>query len=243
MATDSSFVNIVCQDSGIVEPSLTIDSLGESIKYYWRVLSNNNTDSVGGYAGYSKPFSFTTLLNGPNNFNVKATSYANYLEWTNNTAKADSIIIERKGGSDTLNYKVIATVSANTNSFADKNPDLINVLSNLYTYRIKSVNRNIFSSYIYSGNGYKPKVYSLGHNYPNPFNPSTYIVYNIPIDGMVVLKVYDIIGREITTLVNEYKKAGRYKVKFSGSNLASGIYLYNLSSGDFSQTRKMVLEK
>ena len=226
----------------------------DGINYYWRVLSNNNTDSVGGYAGYSSPFTFTTLVNGPKNFNVETTSYANFLEWENNTSNADSVIIERKGGSDTLNYKVIATVSGVTNSFVDKNPDAINVVSNLYTYRIKSVNRNVASNYtyssginwdapIYTGNGYKPKTYSLEHNYPNPFNPSTYIVYDIPTDGLVVLKVYDVLGREVKTLVNEYKKAGRYKVRFSGKNLASGIYIYNLTSRDFSQTRKMALEK
>jgi len=254
LAKDSAFVNIIYQDSNLVDTFVEFDSLEGGISYYWRVLSNNNTDSVGGYAGYSSPFTFTTLVNGPKNFNVETTSYANYLEWVNNTSNADSVIIERKGGSDTLNYKVIATVSGVTNSFVDKNPDAINVVSNLYTYRIKSVNRNVASNYtyssginwdapIYTGNGYKPKTYSLEYNYPNPFNPSTYIVYDIPTDGLVVLKVYDVLGREVKTLVNEYKKAGRYKVRFSGKNLASGIYIYNLTSRDFSQTRKMALEK
>ncbi len=254
LATDSAFTNIVSQDSGLVNTSITL--------IHWKMELNITGEflviiiliHVGGYAGYSKPFIFTTLLNGPKNFNAETTTYANFLEWENNTNKADSLIIERKGGSDTLNYKVIATVSGVTNSFVDKNPDAINVVSNLYTYRIKSVNRNVASNYtyssginwdapIYTGNGYKPKTYSLEYNYPNPFNPSTYIVYDIPTDGLVVLKVYDVLGREVKTLVNEYKKAGRYKVRFSGKNLASGIYIYNLTSRDFSQTRKMVLEK
>ena len=254
LATDSAFANIVYQDSGLVNTSITFDSLEDGIKYYWRVLSGNNTDSVGGYAGYSKPFTFITLLNNPSNLNVKTALTANFLEWENNSSNADSVIIERKGGSDTLNYRVIAIVSGEVSSFVDKTPDTINVVSSLYTYRVKLINKYIASNYtyspeiiwrapIYSGKGYIPKTYSLRHNFPNPFNPTTSIVYDIPIDGLVVLKVYDVLGREVKTLVNEYKKAGRYKVRFSGKNLASGIYIYNLTSRDFSQTRKMVLQK
>jgi len=83
--------------------------------------------------------------------------------------------------------------------------------------------------------------YDLAQNYPNPFNPSTTIKYQIPEDGMVTLKIYDILGKEVKTLINEQKATGRYEVKFDASDLASGIYLYRLSVNDFISVKKMLL--
>jgi hypothetical protein len=85
--------------------------------------------------------------------------------------------------------------------------------------------------------------FSLSQNYPNPFNPSTVISYQLPVIGFVTLKVYDILGREIATLVNEEKPAGEYEVEFDGSALTSGIYFYQLKAGSYVETRKMVLLK
>jgi hypothetical protein len=85
--------------------------------------------------------------------------------------------------------------------------------------------------------------YSLAQNYPNPFNPSTKINYAVGTEGFVNLKVYNILGVEVATLVNEYKPIGSYTAKFNASELASGVYIYKLSVNEFSQTRKMVLEK
>ena len=78
-------------------------------------------------------------------------------------------------------------------------------------------------------------------NYPNPFNPVTVIKYSLPTDEKVAIKVYDMLGREIAVLVNEYKTAGEYSVNFDGSSLASGVYFYSFTAGKFSQTRKMIL--
>jgi hypothetical protein len=88
-----------------------------------------------------------------------------------------------------------------------------------------------------------PINYSLSQNYPNPFNPLTKINYSIVKQGLVTLKVYDIIGREIKTLVNEMKQAGNYTVEFNGSSLASGVYFYRIQSGDFISVKRMVLVK
>jgi hypothetical protein len=88
-----------------------------------------------------------------------------------------------------------------------------------------------------------PNSYGLFQNYPNPFNPQTIIGYQISQAGFVSLKVYDITGREVATLVNESQSQGRYEVLFNGSNLASGVYLYRLQVGDFSQMKKFVLMK
>ncbi|MBE0538713.1 MAG: T9SS type A sorting domain-containing protein, partial [Ignavibacterium sp.] len=86
-------------------------------------------------------------------------------------------------------------------------------------------------------------TYHLSQNYPNPFNPTTNIEFRIVDFGLVSLKIYDILGREVATLVNEEKPGGTYKVEFDGSNLASGIYLYKLSTDKFSETKLMSLIK
>ena len=85
--------------------------------------------------------------------------------------------------------------------------------------------------------------FSLGQNYPNPFNPSTTIKYSIPTSEFVTLKVYDVLGEEVTTLVNEDKPAGSYEVEVNTAGLSSGIYFYKLQSGSFVETKKMILMK
>jgi hypothetical protein len=88
-----------------------------------------------------------------------------------------------------------------------------------------------------------PKKFDLSQNYPNPFNPSTLIKYAIPHDAFVSIKVYNLLGQEITTLVNELKQTGYYSVTFNGSNLASGVYFYRIEAGNFTSVKKMVLVK
>jgi hypothetical protein len=85
--------------------------------------------------------------------------------------------------------------------------------------------------------------YSLAQNYPNPFNPSTKISYSIKEDGFVTLKVYDILGVEIATLVNEQKTAGSYEADFNAASLPSGMYIYKLHAGSFTDVKKMLLTK
>ena len=85
------------------------------------------------------------------------------------------------------------------------------------------------------------QMFQINQNYPNPFNPITTIKYQIPKLSFVTLKVYDILGNEIATLVNEEKTTGNYQIEFDASSLSSGIYFYRIQSGDFVQTRKMVL--
>jgi hypothetical protein len=85
--------------------------------------------------------------------------------------------------------------------------------------------------------------YILEQNYPNPFNPITKIKYQIPEISFVTIKIYDVLGNEISTIVNEEKPAGNHNVDFTASSLPSGIYFYRLQAGDFIQTKKMVLLK
>jgi hypothetical protein len=87
------------------------------------------------------------------------------------------------------------------------------------------------------------KDYQLYQNYPNPFNPSTTINYSLPKRGIVKLTVYNILGSKVATIINEYKPAGNYSVQINGSNLASGVYLYRLESGNYSASKKFILMK
>ncbi len=88
-----------------------------------------------------------------------------------------------------------------------------------------------------------PKEFSLSQNYPNPFNPSTRISWQSPVGSRQTLKIYDVIGNEVATLVDEYRDAGRYEVEFNASGLTSGVYFYKLQAGSYSQTMKMTVLK
>ena len=80
-------------------------------------------------------------------------------------------------------------------------------------------------------------------NYPNPFNPTTTISWQTPVAGWQTLRIYDVLGKEIATLVNEERPAGGYKVSFNAGNLTSGIYVYKIQIGSYIQVKKMVLLK
>ncbi|HRI46341.1 MAG TPA: YCF48-related protein [Ignavibacteriaceae bacterium] len=88
-----------------------------------------------------------------------------------------------------------------------------------------------------------PTYYELSQNYPNPFNPVTAITYQIPKEGLVTLKIYDLLGKEVTTLLNEEKQAGKYSIEFNASKLSSGVYLYELRSNEYKSTKKLLLIK
>jgi len=119
------------------------------------------------------------------------------------------------------------------------------IVNNLDGFKIAIVSQRINIYYIIvnveSTNPNTPNDFSLSQNYPNPFNPTTSLQYAIGSRQFVTLKVYDLLGREIATLVNEEKPAGEYEVEFDASGLTSGIYFYQLKAGQFSETKKMVL--
>ncbi len=94
-----------------------------------------------------------------------------------------------------------------------------------------------------TGNNTIVKDYKLEQNYPNPFNPTTNIRYELPKSGFVKIIVFDALGKEIKTIVNEKQSAGTYNLTFDGSNLPSGVYFYRLRAGDYVETKKLVLLK
>jgi hypothetical protein len=91
--------------------------------------------------------------------------------------------------------------------------------------------------------GELPKVFSLAQNFPNPFNPSTRIRYQLPAASKVTLIVYDLLGREVAVLADEKKEPGNFEVEFNASGLASGVYIYRLTAGSYVSTRKMITLK
>jgi|GEM_PF-1654791 len=125
-------------------------------------------------------------------------------------------------------------------SFADES-----VSSGKYKYRLKQIDYDGTFEYsdIVEVEVGPPTKFSLEQNYPNPFNPSTSIQYTVSKRQFVTLKVYDVLGNEIATLVNEEKAAGNYAVEFDGSTLTSGIYFYKLQAGIFIETKKMLMLK
>ncbi|HSW55496.1 MAG TPA: T9SS type A sorting domain-containing protein [Ignavibacteriaceae bacterium] len=132
------------------------------------------------------------------------------------------------------------TTETQSYSFVDNN-----LSSGTYLYRLKQID---FDGTVEYTNTIDveinaPTIFSLEQNYPNPFNPLTVISYQLPVGGNAIIKVYDILGNEVATLVNEQKPAGSYNITFDASTLPSGIYMYQLQAGSFSQSKKMILIK
>jgi hypothetical protein len=131
------------------------------------------------------------------------------------------------------------TTQTQSYSFIDKE-----VTSGKYQYRLKQIDFD--GSYEYSDVvevDIAPMKFSLSQNYPNPFNPSTKISWQSPLSSHQTLKVYDVLGKEVATLVDEFRDAGSYEINFDGSQLASGVYYYQLNVGEFVETRKMTYLK
>lgn len=133
------------------------------------------------------------------------------------------------------------SVVTNNYSYSDRNLN-----SGSYSYRLKQIDFNGNYEYFNLSNEViigLPSEFDLSQNYPNPFNPSTKINFSLPIDGKVSLKVFDMTGREVGNLVNEFKTAGYYTVNFNASNVSSGVYYYRLNAGNFNSVKKMIVVK
>ena len=125
-------------------------------------------------------------------------------------------------------------------SFVDNN-----LRGGAYSYRLKQIDRD--GKFEYSKSVQveiaMPRELTLSQNYPNPFNPSTVISYQLPVSSFVTLKVYDVLGREVATLVNEVKEAGNYSVQFDGSKFSSGIYFSRLEFNGKQLMKKLLMVK
>ena len=198
-------------------------------------------------AGYTGPFN-TGPIALPvelTSFTAQVTNEGVRLSWTT-ASELNNSGFEVQRSTNQTNWATLGfvrgagtTTEAQSYSFVDASA------SGRVFYRLKQVDFDGQFEYsnIIEVNAGVPKTFALEQNYPNPFNPSTAISYQLPVAGNVSLKVFDMLGKEVATLVNARQEAGAYTVNFNANNLSSGVYFYRLQAGNFVQTRKMMLVK
>jgi len=237
---------------GFTGTSRSTDALSTSTPGY---LTDFSACWTGNYLGTSgAQGNFTIIrLKGDDPVPVELVSFSAsslsgnvVLEWTTATEINNrGFDVERKSLNSA--YEVIGFVSGAGSTTELRNYSFTdaNLSTGNYTYRLKQLDFD--GTFDYSNevsvDVIAPAVYSLEQNYPNPFNPSTSIDFSIAEPGLVKLAVYNLLGQEVKSLVNEFKEAGPHTIIFDASNLTSGVYFYKLESAQFSQTRKMLLTK
>lgn len=172
-----------------------------------------------------------------------------FLSWqTANEVNSYGFSLERRTKSE--GWETIGFITGNGNSNSTNEyffTDIPSVgSSQTLKYRLKQMDTD--GSFTYSKEieitlNNIPKQYVLLQNYPNPFNPTTKIKYQLPESGKVTLKIYDVVGREIVTILNEQKEAGYYEVEWNANETSSGIYYYKIQAGAFTEIKKMLLIK
>ena len=221
-------------------------------KFQFQLRTDGNTVADGWYVDDIIVFVYGIVPVELSSFTATAFNNEVVLNWsTSSELNNMGFEVERKSLTNNYGWQTIGFVegsgsstSTNNYSFIDKNP-----IKGTLLYKLKQIDFDgSFRIYTTEGVNFEGVYnYALEQNYPNPFNPSTVINYSIPADGNVELTVYNILGSEVATLVNEFKEAGNYSVEFSTedlkSSLGSGVYIYTLKSGSFTQTRKMVILK
>ncbi len=240
--------------SGVLNPSALRILKRDNSTQPWQDLGGTivggNLESVTSFNSFSQfaigsdasnvlPVELTAFSAKPVNEGVK-------IEWqTASELNNDRFEIERSLDRNT--FAVVGTVrGAGTTTEAQSYSFIDNTAQNgKFYYRLKQVDFDgtVDYSNIVEVVKEKPTTFELAQNYPNPFNPATTINYQLPTNALVTLKVYDVIGREVATLVNARQEAGRYTVNFNASTLASGVYFYRLQAGSFVETKKMMLVK
>lgn len=221
----------------------TISWFKEAIKYYWRIQARN----IAGTSNWSNANDFT-LLSAPTELVLQNSAFNEItLNWKDNSTVEDGYIIERKQEPET-SFSLRDTLKKSGGQYVDQQVEN----GQTYTYRIKAYKDSIVSNYSNEASLLVttlkdktdiPKEYSINQNYPNPFNPTTKIKFALPIRGLTKISVYDLLGREIRTLINREMEAGYHDIYFDAADLPSGIYFYRIHSGNFSQTKKMILMK
>ncbi len=199
--------------------------VGQNVTITWNVHPNAN---VTGYNIYRK-----VKINGvvgPETLLASytsrySTSYTDY-EYT----------VTNDPGDDRLMYDARPVYNDSQNSNVESDPNYVTIAFG----RIEA--STLEDKLVVSLSNELPANYSIS-NYPNPFNPTTTINYQLPENGFVTVKVYDLLGKEIATLVNENKSVGYYRVNFDASKLTSGVYIYTITANNFIQSKKMLLMK
>lgn len=169
------------------------------------------------------------------------------LSWST-ASETNNSGFEIERSSETISWQKIGVAAGNGTTASVSNYTFIDngLSTGTYNYRLKQIDFNGNFEYYNLSNEVNigiPSGYDLSQNYPNPFNPSTSINFDIPEVGNVSLKLFDLSGKEVGTIINEVKTAGYYTVNYNASSLPSGMYFYTLQSNNFSATKKMMLIK
>jgi uncharacterized lipoprotein YddW (UPF0748 family) len=250
VSNDTGFTDLFYQIDGIVDTFKTVTGLDGLTEYFWRVSALN----IAGETDYSEIRKFRTGFPNPPALLEPADKLTevelNPLFVWNTTTLANEYQIQiAEGLSIEPSIIIFDTLITDTTSFT---PQLNE--NKIYTWHVRAKNEYGFSKWsevskfktqilVSVDDQNIPLAFSLEQNYPNPFNPETNIEFSIVNNGFTTLKVYDILGREVKVLVNEFLDKGNYKIMFDGSDLSSGIYIYSLNNGSEVIRKKMLLLK
>jgi hypothetical protein len=250
--------------------NLTSTPLGATyISYYVKAANNNDQESDSTYKFTVDILNGGVRPAKPTNFTVTNSPASHpYLSWTLNSELdvyyniSNGYILERRIKSTTppgtWSSWTSIPLNGNTNHYEDTYINNSGGGNHLAEYRLKAFDNVFYSDttdpldipYGISSNKIVGKnknidltTYNLIQNFPNPFNPTSQISFSIPEAAFVQLKVYDMFGREITTLVTDFLPEGIYNYEFNGKNLASGVYFYTLKAGNYTESKKMILSK
>jgi len=245
---------------GIINPNRLLIVRRASLFHLWEAV--NTTQAGGILSAQFSPSNFygdfaIASLASENPLPVELSSFRAsqenervVLKWTTASEKNNAgFEVQRRSenrGASNEDWQVLGfvrgkgtTSEANSYSFADR------TAIGRVQYRLKQVDFDGAFEYspLLEVDAGMPKIFELSQNYPNPFNPTTVISYQLPVASEVSIKVFDMLGREVATLVNKWQEAGRYQVTFNAVSLSSSVYFYRLQAGNFVQTKKMLLIK
>ncbi|HMB89503.1 MAG TPA: fibronectin type III domain-containing protein [Rhodothermales bacterium] len=253
----ATFSALIVDETGITGPSFDVTGLDEGTTYFWRVRGVN----ANGKGPWSDDPSFTTetslsapgliTLDAPDNgaVNQPTTLMLSWQEESTSDQYQLQVSTNEAFGSTVFDDATLTTTSQEISGLEE---------GTTYYWRVRGSNAagngpwtdaRLFTTMTSDNTAVErvgvgiPEHFALEANYPNPFNPETRISYAVPTTAHVRLAVYDALGREVAVLVNEGQVAGHYETTFEGSGLPSGVYLYRITAGTFSETRRMLLLK
>jgi hypothetical protein len=238
------------QPNTVVNVSITTKAYNTSTRLLTATVGATATENLTGQYKISFILTEDNIVYYQASNNVCIPGGSNYIhKWVVRSMVNDPTGENLNTGAWNQNQTITKTVSTTLGSaWVAENCNLIVVvykeesvlnLSNVQQGLLQSVTNPVGVT----GSGEVPQVYSLSQNYPNPFNPVTHVKFSLPKDGKVSFKIYDMVGNEVATYLDGFVKAGTYNVEIDGSNLASGVYFYKLTTDGFTDTKKMTLVK
>lgn len=249
VSTNPTFAGSDRIDSTTIDTAETISGLLDGTQYYWRVQE----DSGGSSGPWSNVWGFSTYIPLPATPQLVSATFLH-------PDQPDSTLLKWRRAQYADHYRIQLLFYAPDPVlfYSDSTADTSKIVTILYPrqhyqWRVQAVNVDGSSSWSdtsfiltdvkdFHGSGI-PTEYSLGQNYPNPFNPTTRIRFGLPQRSFTTLAVYDLLGREVQTLISKELGAGYHEIEFDARNFPSGIYFYKIQSGNYTSTKKMVLLK